>query len=337
MSSLFKSFQKIFKEITRLRVMVIGDLIADEYILGMSSRVSREAPVLILKYDSRRLLLGGAANAAHNIHCLGGKVFPIGVVGNDNLGKELLKILKQKGIERAGIIIDRNRNTTVKTRILAGGLHIARQQVIRIDQEDAAPLTKEIENKILSRIHRNLGKVDALLVSDYGLGVISDRVIENINKITETDNKIVTIDSCRNLLKFRRIAAATPNEPEVEEALGFALKDNEDVERAGRKIIRGIRAKSLLITRGRKGMVLFVRGKVPEFIPIFGSDEIADVTGAGDTVIASFTLAIAAGADESQAARLANIAAGLVVMKSGTATVTPKEIMEAMSLGEKDG
>ncbi len=331
MNSQFESLQKIFKETTRLRVMVIGDLIADEYVLGMSSRVSREAPVLILRYDSRRLLLGGAANAAHNIHCLGGKVFPIGVVGNDRAGKELLKILKQKGIERAGIIINRNRNTTVKTRILAGGLHIARQQVIRIDRENSVPFTKGIENEILSRIRQNLGKVDALLVSDYGLGVISDRVIENINKIAETDNRIIAIDSCRNLLKFRRIAAATPNEPEVEEALGFALKDNEDVERAGRKITRGIRAKSLLITRGRKGMVLFVRGKSPEFIPIFGSDEIADVTGAGDTVIASFTLAITAGADESQAARLANIAAGLVVMKSGTATVTPKEILGAVS------
>ncbi len=331
MDSLFESFQKIFKGITHLRVMVIGDLIADEYISGMSSRVSREAPVLILKYDSRRLLLGGAANATHNIHCLGGKVFPIGVVGDDSPGKELLKTFKQKGIERAGIITDRNRNTTVKTRILAGGLHTARQQVIRIDREDHASLTKEVEDEVLGRIRQNLGKVDALLVSDYGLGVVSDRVIENINKITEAKGRIVTIDSCRNLLKFSRVTAATPNEPEVEEILGVTLEGNEDVGRAGRKIIRKIRAKSLLITRGKKGMALFVKGKEPKFIPIFGSGEITDVTGAGDTVITSFTLAIAAGADESEAARLANVAAGLVVMKSGTATVTPKEIMEAIS------
>ncbi len=331
MDSLFESFQKIFKGITHLRVMVIGDLIADEYISGMSSRVSREAPVLILKYDSRRLLLGGAANATHNIHCLGGKVFPIGVVGDDSPGKELLKTFKQKGIERAGIITDRNRNTTVKTRILAGGLHTARQQVIRIDREDHASLTKEVEDEVLGRIRQNLGKVDALLVSDYGLGVVSDRVIENINKIAETDNRIIVIDSCRNLLKFSRVTAATPKEPEVEEILGVTLEGNEDVGRAGRKIIRKIRAKSLLITRGKKGMALFVKGKEPKFIPIFGSGEITDVTGAGDTVITSFTLAIAAGADESEAARLANVAAGLVVMKSGTATVTPKEIMEAIS------
>lgn len=331
MDSLFVSFQKIFKGITHLRVMVIGDLIADEYISGMSSRVSREAPVLILKYDSRRLLLGGAANAAHNIHCLGGKVLPIGVVGNDNLGKELLEIFRQKGIERAGIIVNQNYNTTVKSRILAGGLHTARQQVIRIDREESAPLRKEIEKEILNRIRQNLRKVDAVLVSDYGLGVISDKVIEEINKFAAADNKTVTIDSCRNLLKFRGVKAATPNEPEVEEVTGFTLKNDKDVERAGKKIISKIGAKSLLITRGKKGMALFVRRRIPEFIPIFGSSEITDVTGAGDTVIASFTLAIAAGANESPAARLANVAAGLVVMKSGTATVTPKEIMKAIS------
>ncbi|UCD84697.1 MAG: bifunctional hydroxymethylpyrimidine kinase/phosphomethylpyrimidine kinase [Deltaproteobacteria bacterium] len=330
MNALLENYRKILKEVPRLRVMVIGDLIADEYVLGMSSRVSREAPVLILRYDSRRLLLGGAANAVHNIRCLGGKVFPVGVVGNDNLGKELLGIFRQKGIERAGIIVNRDYNTTVKTRILAGGLHTTRQQVIRVDREENVPLKKEIEEEIRRRIRQNLKKVDAILVSDYGLGVVSDRIIEDINEIAETDDKIVAIDSCRNLMKFRWVTAATPNEPEVEEILGITLKNNRDVERAGRKIIRGIRAKSLLITRGKEGMALFVRKKMPEFIPIFGSDEIADVTGAGDTVIASFTLAIAAGADELQAARLANIAAGLVVMKSGTATVTPKEILQAI-------
>jgi len=313
------------------RVLVVGDLVADAYIFGRPERVSREAPVLILRYLSTETRLGGAANACHNLQTLGAKVMALGVVGEDAAGGEIRHSLTQRGIHTDGVITVPERPTPVKTRILGGGLgsRSARQQIVRIDREPEGAIPPGAEAIIVERLRGWAGRVDAIVLSDYGYGTVTPRLLAEVRAFADA-GVIVAADSRYDLFRFDRLTAATPSESEVEHLLGVSLDGDKVVEQAGWQLLERLGSRYLLVTRGAKGLALFERGGTATFVPIFGSDEIADVTGAGDTVISAFTLALAAGARAVDAARLSNYAGGLVVMKRGTATVSREELAEAV-------
>jgi len=311
-------------------VVVVGDLIADEYLFGKPARISREAPVLILRFTEREVCLGGAANAAHNVHALGARVLPLGVVGRDAAGDELLALFHAAGIPTDGIVTENGRITPVKTRINAGGYQATRQQVVRLDREPTGELQTITEDALVARLTALAERADAFLVSDYGYGTVTPRVFERLRAIARRRGAVVTVDSRYQLPRFTGITAATPNEAELEQLGGTAEDDERGVEKAGRQLLERLDARMLLVTRGSRGMALLERDGATTFIPIHGTDEIADVTGAGDTVISTFTAALASGASPIDAATLANMAGGIVVMKRGTATVSPAELTQAL-------
>ena len=316
------------------RILVVGDLIADEFIYGEVARVSREAPVLILKYDATYMVAGGAGNAASNVVALGGRASLAAIVGADPEGRRLLASFP-RGVDRRRVRLDRRYRTPVKTRILAGGVHSAKQQVVRIDREPGWPLPEAVARAFARTVMPALGDCDAVVLSDYGSGLVTPALARAIrarlSRRTRRRPVPVLLDSRYRLLDYRGLAACTPNESEVEHALGVHINDDVKVlERAGKTLLARTGMPAVLITRGSRGMALFQRGQATIHIPIFGSDEIADVTGAGDTVIATFSLALAAGASCYEAARLANYAGGLVVMKRGTSTISAREVVEAV-------
>lgn len=315
-------------------ITVLADLVADEFVFGEIARVSREAPVLILKHRERTVVPGGGANAVMNLAALGVNVLPVGVVGDDEVGSLLVEAFREKKISTSGIQRLKHHTTTTKTRILAGMSHTSRQQVVRVDREPE-PLG-EMHPALLGLVNaaREYATAsDALLVSDYGYGAATPRLLTFIKSNGCLKNKPITVDSRYRLLDYEGATAATPNEPEVEEALHVKIgHDDHALIRAGERLMKELSLESLVITRGRDGMVAFEKDAEPLTIPVHGSDQVVDVTGAGDTVIAAFTAALAAGSDTASAARLANIAGGIVVMKRGTATVSAKELLE--SIGE---
>jgi len=316
-----------------IRVAIFGDLIADEFIYGEVARVSREAPVLILDYDSTEILPGGAGNAASNIAALGGSPVAIGVTGRDEPGRRLLGALRRR-VDVSGVIRPARYRTPTKTRILAGGIHSAKQQVVRIDRATQPGLDGRDRRAIERHLIHAAARCQALLVSDYGSGLVTpDAVTRARRRFRSPGNHQhpVLVDSRYALLRYHGMTTCTPNESEVEHLLGIRLGDDpEALEKAGRELLARTRTKAVLITRGSRGMALFEPKKPTVHLPIFGSDQIADVTGAGDTVIATMTLALAAGGTFEEAARLANYAGGLVVMKRGTATVTAEELRGAV-------
>jgi rfaE bifunctional protein kinase chain/domain len=318
---------------SRVRVAVFGDLIVDEFIYGDIARVSREAPVLILNYDSTEIVPGGAGNAANNVAALGGAAIPISLTGQDETGSRLLDALRPH-VDVRSIVRPRGFRTPTKTRILAGGIHSAKQQVVRIDRSSAPQLGEVDHRAIAARLMTAAARCDALLVSDYGGGVVTPNLVPPAGRALRRRGPKpapVLVDSRYALLSYRGMTACTPNESEVEQLLGIRIRDNLRVlERAGREVLRRTRSSAVLITRGSRGMALFEPDRPTLHIPIFGSDQIADVTGAGDTVIATMTLALAAGASFLEAARLANYAGGIVVMKRGTATVSAEELRHAV-------
>jgi rfaE bifunctional protein kinase chain/domain len=315
----------------KTRIVVLGDLIADEYLYGKPARISREAPVLILRFTGRQVKLGGAANAAHNVHTLGATTHVLGVLGRDDAGDDVVRLFQEAGVDTSGLVRVDGRLTPVKTRLLAGGHESTRHQVVRLDREPEGGIPPDAEAELIARL-RALGRdVDAILLSDYGYGTVSPPVFEAVLALGRGDGTLVTVDSRYDLPRFRGVTAATPNEPEVEALVGEDLEDERVVEKAGRAVLERLDARFLLITRGNRGMALLEREGPVTFLPIHGSDEIADVTGAGDTVIGAFTVALAAGAPPGEAAWLANMAGGVVVMKRGTATATVRELEDSLS------
>jgi len=320
---------------TSRRVLVVGDIIADEFIYGEVARMSREAPVLILKYDATEMVAGGAGNAANNVAALGGRALLAGIVGADAEGRRLLSSF-HRGVERTSIVPARHYRTPVKTRILAGGVHSAKQQVVRIDREAGWPLSGAVSGAFARKLRPALDECDAVLLSDYGSGLVTPALADTVRAAMARRSRRrpvpVLVDSRYRLLDYRGLTTCTPNESEVEQVLGIHIDDDADaLERAGRLLLRRTRMQAVLITRGSRGMALFQPKQKTIHIPIFGSDEVADVTGAGDTVIATFGVALAAGASFYEAARLANYAGGLVVMKRGTATVSAAELGDAVT------
>ena len=311
-------------------VLVVGDLVGDQYVFGRPGRISREAPVLILTYGSEELRLGGAANACHNLHSLGARVVPLGAVGDDAPGDGLRRLLEKAGITSEGVVTTPGRPTPVKTRIMAGSYRATSQQVVRVDREPEGALPAAAEARLLDRLASWAPEADAVVLSDYGYGTITPRLLEGARAMAAR-GAVVTADSRHDLLRFDGVTAATPNEPEVEQLLGVRLDAEKAVEQAGWRLLERLQTRLLLVTRGSRGLALFERGGGATFVPIYGSDEIADVTGAGDTVISAFTMALACGASPVDAARLSNYAGGLVVMKQGTATVSRAELAEAVT------
>jgi rfaE bifunctional protein kinase chain/domain len=308
-------------------VAVVGDVVADEFVYGRVARVSREAPVLILEYDSTEIVPGGGGNAANNVASLGGRAWLVALVGRDGPGRRLLAALHAR-VNQRGVVRVAGQPTPVKTRILAGGVHSAKQQVVRIDRGIDAPVGARARAAFETRAMAASAAADAVLISDYGSGLVTPGFVARLRAAVRRERPIpILIDTRYQLLRFRGLTACTPNESEVEQALGIRIDDDPRVlERAGRQVLETTGMQAVLVTRGGRGMALFVRGAPTLHIPIVGSDEIADVTGAGDTVMATMALALGAGATFEAAARLANHAGGLVVMKRGTATVTGAEL-----------
>ena len=315
------------------RVVVAGDVVADEFVYGRVARVSREAPVLILEYDSTEIVPGGAGNAANNVAALGGTAALVAVVGRDEAGRRV-----QEGLHRrvdARLLVRMNGTPTpVKTRILAGGVHSAKQQIVRIDRAVSRTPASKIRQTFERAVLRAVPRADAVLLSDYGSGLVTPRLAKRIRaELKRAGAHVpVLIDSRYRLLDYAGLTICTPNQSEVEQALGVRIgDDNRALERAGREILARTSMQAVLVTRGSRGMALFAPDAEPVHVPIFGTDSIVDVTGAGDTVVSTVALALAAGGSFEAAARLANYAGGLVVMKRGTATVSAGELRAAIS------
>lgn len=313
-------------------VAVIGDVVADEFVYGRVARVSREAPVLILEYDTTEVVPGAGGNAANNVASLGARASLVSVIGRDEPGRRMLTALHPR-VSRTRVQRDRRVSTVIKTRILAGGIHSAKQQVVRVDRGVGQGIDSSARASFERAVLASLSGADAVLMSDYGSGLVTPQLARRVSQALRLQGHPIPllIDSRYRLLDYRGLTACTPNESEVEQALGVRINDNARLlEASGREILKRTAMKAVLITRGSRGMALFVPGAATVHIPIHGSDEIADVTGAGDTVMATMTLALAAGATFEAAARLANYAGGIVVMKRGTATVSRNELRAAV-------
>jgi rfaE bifunctional protein kinase chain/domain len=323
--------RKIVESFPKVTVTVLADLVADEYVFGEISRVSREAPVLILRHRDRKIVPGGGANAIYNLADLGVTVLPVGIVGDDEPGRLLLRAFRHKRIPVSGVLKDKSYPTVTKTRILAGFAHTAGQQVVRVDREPGECPNSHLRRELVLAAREYGRASDAVLVSDYGYGAATPALLNLIREKRGIDKVPIMLDSRHRMLEFIGITAATPNESEVETALGIRIGDDwERLLAAGEQVAGEMNLESLLITRGKDGMVVFPRRHKPVDIPIYGTDEVADVTGAGDTVVATFTAALASGATAEEAAHLANYAGGIVVMKRRTATVSQQELLDAV-------
>ena len=322
----------LVESFARQEILLLGDFVADEFVFGEISRVSREAPVLILRHRETECVPGGGANAANNLTDLGARVFPVSALGEDAAGDALAAYFKNKRVDTSGLVRARDCRTPTKARFLAGWTHTARQQVLRVDYEPSGPPADRVVEVLEKKIRERLDKSSAMLVSDYGYGSATPAALQAIPAKKRAALPI-TLDSRYRLHEYAGLglAAATPNEAELEaahhEEIGGRMAKLESL---ARRTMKRLGLRSLVVTRGRDGMTVFERGQSPRSLAVFGSDQAVDVTGAGDTVIAVFTLAIAAGASAMEAAQLANYAGGIVVMKRGTATVTREELLGAI-------
>jgi rfaE bifunctional protein kinase chain/domain len=313
------------------RVLVVGDLAIDEMIYGVTSRLSREAPVVILAHKKTDIILGAAGNAAHNVAKLNAKrVAIVGVAGKDYYCSLLLEALQRDGLDTAGLVHDEHRPTTTKTRISGIANHSVTQQIVRIDRESHQTVSVGIENQLLDGITKLAPDFDALLLSDYGLGVVTPEIIACCRAVTQKHNMVFAVDSQKDLSLFKGATILTPNQPEAEQNLGYDLDTHEAILRGGKTLLEMTDADNMLITRGAAGMSLFERNGNVAQIPVFNKSEVFDVTGAGDTVVGSLTLALATGTPVVEAAILGNLAASIVVKRFGAATTTPQELTETL-------
>lgn len=320
--------EELARRLPKATVVVLGDLVADEYVYGETDRVSREAPVPVVRWEAAETKLGGAANAAANVAALGARARPVGVVGRDSAGRELLRQFEAIGAATAGIVALEARATETKTRILAGGRSTTRQQLLRLDRADDAPLTVAQRRRVVAKLRAALQGAGALVVSDYGGGLLDEPLVEEVRALAK--KLPVCVDSRYDARSWHGVTLVKPNEPELEAAVGSRLRTPEEVERAGRTLLAALEVQALVVTRGRWGMSLFETGRRTVTIPVWGPGEAVDVTGAGDTVLATLASALAVGASFEEAARLANVAAGIVVQKPGTAVCSRAELLAAV-------
>jgi rfaE bifunctional protein kinase chain/domain len=321
-------YAAIIEKFKGKKILVLGDFILDEYLYGETERISREAPVLILKYNKSTYLAGGGANPVMNIADLGALAVPVSIVGTDEYSEILLRMMEEKGVDPSFIVRTGSYSVPVKTRVMAGSVHTVKQQIVRIDRYNEGVLDKNTEAMLIENIKRAAENIEVILVSDYGSGMITDGVIKAINALAKKGKKVV-VDSRYGLKKFKYVATATPNETEAGPAVDYEKYEEKDVEYIVKQLGKMMKAKGMIVTRGSRGMIVFENKKLVKVAP-FGSDEIVDVSGAGDTVSSIISIALACGAKLSDAAYLANIGGGLVVMKRGVATVTVNELKGAL-------
>ncbi|HEX8178119.1 MAG TPA: PfkB family carbohydrate kinase [Pyrinomonadaceae bacterium] len=326
----------LVREFARCRVVVVGDAVADQFLYGEISRVSREAPVLILRHERTETVPGGAANCAANLAALGAQAALVGVVGPDESGRALLGQLQALGVDCENLLSIPTQTTATKVRILAGHAHSTRQQVIRVDYEGTPLADADTKAQLAERLHAACATADAVIISDYNYGVACAEVIESLRTCARARKFPVLVDSRFRLLEFAGFTSGTPNEDEVEQVLGRRLTETT-LDAAAAELCARLDYAALLVTRGPHGMVLLERGRAPVHLPAVGASEAVDVTGAGDTVIATYTLALARGASFADAAHLANHAGGLVVMKRGTATAAPNELLASVLENDEAG
>jgi D-beta-D-heptose 7-phosphate kinase/D-beta-D-heptose 1-phosphate adenosyltransferase len=321
-----KNLIGLLPHFSRQKILVIGDIMVDKFVWGKVSRISPEAPVPVVEVSQETHKLGGAGNVANNLNSLGGKVYLVGVIGSDIVGEQLKDDLRETKISVDGIISDQTRPTCIKTRIIA-----SHQQVVRVDKEVKGAFTAEIERKIIDRIESIIPQVQAIIISDYGKGVVTPAVLSRAIQLARKNGTPVTVDpKIEHFLRYKRVSCITPNLSEAFSGMRTLLVDEDKkIIELGNKILRKLNSDSVLITRGEKGMTLFEPGNKITHIPT-RAKEVYDVTGAGDTVIATFTLALAARADFVTAAEISNFAAGVVVGKLGTATVSLDELRSAI-------
>jgi len=325
MSTTPEALNGLLARFRRARVLVVGDLMLDEFIWGKVSRISPEAPVPVVWVQRESVMPGGAANVANNIRALGGAVSVVGLIGEDRWGELLLSELASRAIDTGGVLRVK-RPTTVKTRVIAH-----HQQVVRVDREQPEALPESTVSRLIEAVRTRIADADAVVLEDYGKGVITRKLLESVIPAARQQRKIITVDPKQEHFElYQGVTALTPNRLEAGEAVDRELKTDADVQRAGRDIVQRLHCQACLITLGEEGMWLFERGGRETRIPTV-AQEVFDVAGAGDTVIAAFTLALASGADLARAARIANHAAGVVVGKLGVAVATPKELQAKLS------
>jgi D-beta-D-heptose 7-phosphate kinase/D-beta-D-heptose 1-phosphate adenosyltransferase len=318
-------FEKMISKFPKVRILVVGDIMLDRFIWGNVSRISPEAPVPVVVVEKETLLLGGAANVVNNIYSLGGKVALCGVVGEDEMGQKITKRLDEMGIDRRGIFIDQERQTTVKTRIIAH-----HQQLVRIDRETSDHLKPSLFRNLSEYFKRNIKHFDGLILSDYGKGLLTKKLIREIIEGARGAKKYVMVDpKTKYFFFYKGATAVTPNTAEASLASRISITDEMSLRRAGENLLRRLKCKALVITRGEDGMAIFEPHQKPHLVPT-EAKEVYDVTGAGDTVIGTMALAIGTGATIRMAAELANYAAGIVVGKVGTATIHKEELVRVI-------
>ncbi|MEW6433831.1 MAG: PfkB family carbohydrate kinase [Myxococcota bacterium] len=319
----------LVERFARVRLLLVGDLLADHYLYGQTERVSREAPVLIVRQESDEVQLGGGGNAAANARALGAKVTAVGVVGRDAMGAELTRLCRARGIVLKAVS-GPGLATETRTRVLAGGVSTTRQQMLRIDRGATGPLPAPVRKALARTLEVAARSADVVMVSDYAAGVLCDETRAALRRVAKRGVP-VCVDSRFALATMTGFAVCKPNEPELAALTGLPVRTDAEVVAAGKAALRQLRCDVLLVTRGRRGMMLFEPGARPVAIPVHGADEAVDVTGAGDTVGAALAVALGAGASPLEAASLANVAGALAVAKPGTATVTSSELRQELA------
>ena len=322
---------KGIKKLVNPSILVVGDMAIDEMVYGSTDRISREAPVLILRHYNTKIILGAASNAAHNIASLnGGKVSVIGTYGKDYYAPILLSAFKEAGVNTEYMVEDEKRATTVKTRISGSCSQSVTQQIVRIDRETTEPVSGDVENRIIKNMEIAIPKHDAVILSDYNIGILTENVIKKAIEICKKHNKIIVVDSQKDLNRFQGVTSMTPNQPDSEKFVGFFIKDIETMKKAGEKMLAETNAESALITLGGDGMALYEKNGNFEKIPVFNKTDVFDVTGAGDTVVATYTLGLAAGLSKKDAAIIGNLAASIVIRYFGCATTTISDLISTL-------
>ena len=307
-------------------ILVIGDMVADVYLYGNISRISREAPVLVLEQAEEKIIAGGAANVANNAATLGGKVFAVGLVGLDNGARGLKDVLGKNGVDTTGFFCDEKRPTITKTRVVAGGRATVSQQVVRIDKEKKMPMSRAFEENMLQYLKQVLPQTHGVVLSDYGSGTITEKIKDLLLTYCSQHGIPTIVDSRYDIHRFKGIDYIKQNDAELAAAVGYELTSEEVLYEAGTKLLKELATKGVLITRGEKGMTLFEADGAIHNIPVTDKTEVYDVSGAGDTCVATVILALAAGVDPALAAELSNFASGIAVRKLGTATVSTEEL-----------
>lgn len=326
---------KYLDKLSQPKILIIGDFALDEMVYGNTQRISREAPVLILEHYETKKILGAASNAAHNVSRLNqGKADAIGIYGDDYYGSKLIQILEEKGIDTSLMVMDKTRKTTTKTRISGSCNQSITQQIVRIDRQTRTPLSEETQEKLIENIKKAIPNYDGIILSDYQIGCLNENIIKVAINEAKKHNKIIVADIQKDMGKYKGVSAITPNQPDSEKQVGFFIKDDETLKLAGEKLLNDLEIEQVLLTRGENGMALFEKqGEKVTFekISAYNKKEVFDVTGAGDTVVAAFTLALASGLSPKIAMCIGNLAASIVIRYFGCHTVTIQDLKDELS------